>query len=134
MRALDYAFRQGWRSLWRARTSTLFAIVAIALALIVLGTLLLVTWNVQRALARVSTAAEPGGHRVDPARGARRPARPRHPPRGAPPLPVRSAPLLVPVVAPVTVGLPRRAADGDPWWQSSDLADMSSSWHARQNR
>lgn len=58
MRALDYAFRQGWTSLWRARTSTLFAVVAIALALIVLGTLLLVTWNVQRALARVTAAAE----------------------------------------------------------------------------
>ena len=58
MRALDYAFRQSWKSLWRARTSTLFAVVAIALALIVLGTLLLVTWNVQRALARVTTAAE----------------------------------------------------------------------------
>ena len=58
MRALDYAFRQGWKSLWRARTSTLFAVVAIALALIVLGTLLLVTWNVQRALAHVTAAAE----------------------------------------------------------------------------
>jgi cell division transport system permease protein len=58
VRAIDYAFRQGWKSLWRARTSTLFAVAAIALALIVLGTLLLVTWNVQRALARVTTAAE----------------------------------------------------------------------------
>jgi len=58
VRALDYAFRQGWKSLLRARTSTLFAVVAIALALVVLGTLLLVTWNVQRALARVTTAAE----------------------------------------------------------------------------
>ena len=58
MRALDYALRQGWLSLWRARTATLFAVIAIALALVVLGSLLLVTWNVQRALARVTTAAE----------------------------------------------------------------------------
>ena len=58
MRALDYAFRQGWLSLWRARTATLFAVAAITLALIVLGALLLVTWNAGRVLAGLSAAAE----------------------------------------------------------------------------
>jgi len=58
MRALDYALRQAWASLWRSRGSTTFAIVAIALAMIVLGILLLVTWNAERLLARWSSAAE----------------------------------------------------------------------------
>lgn len=58
MRALDYALREGWASLWRSRGSSAFAIVAIALAMIVLGTLLLVTWNVERLLAQWSSAAE----------------------------------------------------------------------------
>jgi cell division transport system permease protein len=58
VRAIDYALRQGWLSLWRARTATIFAVLAIALALIVLGSLLLVTWNVQQALGRLTTAAE----------------------------------------------------------------------------
>ena len=58
MRALDYAFREGWASLWRARGSSVSAIVAIALAVIVLGSLLLVTWNLDRLLAQWSSAAE----------------------------------------------------------------------------
>jgi cell division transport system permease protein len=58
VRAIDYALRQGWTSLWRARTATTFAVLAIALALIVLGSLLLVTWNLQRVLSRLTTAAE----------------------------------------------------------------------------
>jgi cell division transport system permease protein len=58
VRAIDYALRQGWISLWRARTATTFAVLAIALALIVLGSLLLVTWNLQRVLGRLTTAAE----------------------------------------------------------------------------
>jgi cell division transport system permease protein len=58
MRTLDYALRQAWASLWRSRGSTTFAIVAIALAMIVLGILLLVTWNAERLLARWSSAAE----------------------------------------------------------------------------
>ena len=58
MRALDYAFRQGWASLWRSRGSSVFAILAIALAMIVLGSLLLITWNAQQLLNRWSTAAE----------------------------------------------------------------------------
>ena len=58
MRAVDYAVRQGWASLWRSRGSSAFAIVAIALAMIVLGALLLVTWNVDRVVERWTAAAE----------------------------------------------------------------------------
>lgn len=58
MRALDYAVRQGWASLWRSRGSSAFAVLAISLAMIVLGILLLVTWNVERLLAAWSSAAE----------------------------------------------------------------------------
>ena len=58
MRAIDYALRQGWASLRRGGGSTLFAVLAIGLAMSVLGALLLVTWNVERLLARWSTSAE----------------------------------------------------------------------------
>ena len=58
MRALDYALREGWASLWRARGSSVPAILAIALALVVLGSLLLVTWNIDRLLAEWTSAAE----------------------------------------------------------------------------
>jgi cell division transport system permease protein len=58
MRALDYALRQGWASLRRSRGSTALAIVAIALAMIVLGALLLLTWNAERLLAQWTSAAE----------------------------------------------------------------------------
>jgi cell division transport system permease protein len=58
MRALDYAIREGWASLWRNRTSGAFAVLAIALATIVLGALLLTTWNVERLLAQWSSTAE----------------------------------------------------------------------------
>jgi cell division transport system permease protein len=58
MRAVDYAIREGWASLWRARGSSIFAIVAIALAMLVLGALLLLTWNVEQLLARWTSAAE----------------------------------------------------------------------------
>jgi cell division transport system permease protein len=58
VRAIDYAFRQGWASLRRGGGSTVFAMVAIALAMSVLGALLLVTWNVERLLARWTTSAE----------------------------------------------------------------------------
>lgn len=58
MRAVEYAFRQGGASLWRSRGSSAFAILAIALALIVLGALLIVTWNAEQLLARWSSAAE----------------------------------------------------------------------------
>jgi cell division transport system permease protein len=58
MRAFEYAFRQGGASLWRSRGSSAFAVLAIALAIIVLGALLLLTWNGERLLARWSAAAE----------------------------------------------------------------------------
>ena len=58
MRAFEYAFRQGGASLWRSRGSSAFAVLAIALAIIVLGALLLLTWNGERLLARWSSAAE----------------------------------------------------------------------------
>jgi cell division transport system permease protein len=58
MRALDYALRQGWITLWRSRAASAFAVAAIALALVVLGALLLVTWNARRVLADLSAAAE----------------------------------------------------------------------------
>ena len=58
MRAIDYALRQAWASLWRGRGSSAFAVVAIALAMVVLGALLLVTWNIERLLARWASAAE----------------------------------------------------------------------------
>jgi cell division transport system permease protein len=58
MRALEYAFRQGAASLWRSRGSGAFAILAIGLALVVLGALLLLTWNAQQVLSRWTAAAE----------------------------------------------------------------------------
>ena len=58
MRALMYAFQQGWKSLWRGRGSSGLAVVAIALAIIVLGALLLVTWNVERLLSEWTSATE----------------------------------------------------------------------------
>src|SRR2546423_9211931 len=58
MRAIDYALREAWRSLWRTGRSTVFAILAITLAALVLGALLTVTWNVNQLLARWSAASE----------------------------------------------------------------------------
>jgi cell division transport system permease protein len=58
MRAIDYALREGWASLWRTRGSSMFAVVAIALAMLVLGALLLVTWNIEQQLARWTSSAE----------------------------------------------------------------------------
>jgi cell division transport system permease protein len=58
MRSFEYAFRQGGASLWRSRGSSAFAVLAISLAIIVLGALLLLTWNAERLLARWSEAAE----------------------------------------------------------------------------
>ena len=58
MRAIDYALREGWRNLLRGRGSTASAVVAIALALIVLGSLLMATWNVDRLLAEWTSASE----------------------------------------------------------------------------
>jgi cell division transport system permease protein len=58
MRSVEYAFRQGGASLWRSRGSSAFAVLAIALALIVLGALLTVTWNAEQLLTQWSSAAE----------------------------------------------------------------------------
>jgi cell division transport system permease protein len=58
MRSIEYAFRQGAASLWRSRGSGAFAVLAISLALVVLGALLLVTWNGELLLSRWTTAAE----------------------------------------------------------------------------
>jgi len=58
MRAIDYALRQAWASLWRSGRSTTFAVLAITLAALVLGSLLLVTWNVDQLLSRWTTASE----------------------------------------------------------------------------
>jgi cell division transport system permease protein len=58
MRAIDYALREGWSNLRRGRGSSAAAVVAIALAIIVLGSLLLATWNVQRLLAQWTAASE----------------------------------------------------------------------------
>jgi cell division transport system permease protein len=58
MRSVEYAFRQGSASLWRSRGSSAFAVLAIALALIVLGALLIVTWNAEQLLTQWSSSAE----------------------------------------------------------------------------
>lgn len=72
MRALEYALRGGWVSLWRGRGSSAVAIVAIALAMIVLGSLLLVTWNIERLLARWDAAAEFSVYLLDEATSEQR--------------------------------------------------------------
>ena len=58
MRAIDYALREGWRNLLRGGGSSAAAVIAIALAIIVLGSLLLATWNVQRLLTEWTSASE----------------------------------------------------------------------------
>jgi len=58
MRAIDYALREAWRSLLRTGRSTVFAVLAITLAAVVLGTLLMLTWNVNQLLAGWTSASE----------------------------------------------------------------------------
>jgi len=58
MRAIDYAVREAWASLWRGGRSTAFAVIAIALAVLVLGSLLLLTWNVDQLLTQWASATE----------------------------------------------------------------------------
>jgi cell division protein FtsX len=58
MRALSYAFRQGWLSVLRSGGSGAFAVLAISLAMIVLGALLLVPSNGERLLTRRSSPAQ----------------------------------------------------------------------------
>jgi cell division transport system permease protein len=72
MRAIDYAFRQGAASLLRSGGSGAFAVAAIALAMLVLGTLLLLTWNAEQVLARWTSAAEFSVYLVDGATSEQR--------------------------------------------------------------
>jgi len=58
MRALEYSFREALASLWRRRGSSAFAILAISLAILVLGGVLLATSNIERLVAEWSSAAE----------------------------------------------------------------------------
>ena len=58
MRVLDYAMREAWTSLGRGGRSTVFAVMAITLAAVVLGTLLLLTWNADRLVSQWTTASE----------------------------------------------------------------------------
>lgn len=58
MRALEYSFREATASLWRSRGSTAFAVIAIALSILVLGGVLLLTSNLERLVAEWSSAAE----------------------------------------------------------------------------
>lgn len=58
MRVVEYAFRHGWIGLTRERAAAGLAILAIALAMVVLGGVILVTSNLQRQVARWSEAAE----------------------------------------------------------------------------
>jgi cell division transport system permease protein len=58
VRALGYSLRLGIASVRRSGGSGAFAVLAITLAMIVLGALLLLTWNGERLLARWSSAAE----------------------------------------------------------------------------
>jgi len=58
VRAVDYALRQAWASLKRSVGASALSTVAIALAVIVLGVLLLLTWNAERVIAQWASAAE----------------------------------------------------------------------------
>src|SRR2546426_11850331 len=58
MRALRYAFDEAIRSLWRGRQSGLLSTLTIALALFVLGGVLLVTANLERLGGEWGSAAE----------------------------------------------------------------------------
>ena len=53
MHALRYAFDEAIRSLWRGRQSGLLSTATIALALVVLGSFLLVTANLERLVGMV---------------------------------------------------------------------------------
>jgi len=58
MSALRYALREAIASLWRRRSASVISVAAIGLAIVVLGGLLLVTFNVDRVVAEWSSAAE----------------------------------------------------------------------------
>jgi cell division transport system permease protein len=58
MRALEYALREGVAGLLRHRAASVLAVAAIALAVVVLGALLLITSNAEQIVARWTAAAE----------------------------------------------------------------------------
>jgi cell division transport system permease protein len=58
VRLLDYALREGFAGLVRGRWASVFAVTAITLAMVVLGALLLLTYNVERVIAEWTDAAE----------------------------------------------------------------------------
>lgn len=58
MRALRYSFGEAVASLWRGRRSSSLSVATIAAALVVLGLLLLMSWNVERLLVQWAAAAE----------------------------------------------------------------------------
>ena len=55
---LRYSFEEAVTSLWRGRRSNSLSVATIAAALVVLGALLLVSWNVEQLLVRWTAAAE----------------------------------------------------------------------------
>ena len=58
VRVLRYSFEEAVASLWRGRRSSVLSVATIAAALVVLGVLLLVSWNVERLLVQWAAAAE----------------------------------------------------------------------------
>ena len=58
MRAIDYALREAWASFRRRRGASAFAVVAVALAVAVPGSVLLLTWNVSQIISEWSSVAE----------------------------------------------------------------------------
>jgi len=58
VRALIYSFQEAVSSLWRRRRASAVSVATIAAALVVLGGLLLVTWNAERLVDRWAGAAE----------------------------------------------------------------------------
>ena len=72
MRTLVFAVREGWAGILRTRGSSVFAVVAIALAALVLGAMLMITWNIQRVVARWTDAAEFSVYLLDDASSEQR--------------------------------------------------------------
>lgn len=58
MQVIAYCLREAAGSLWRQRGSTVLSVLAISVALLVLGAFLLVTANLERVMSRWSAAAE----------------------------------------------------------------------------
>jgi len=72
MRALDYAIREAWASLRQRRGASAFAVLAIALAMTVLGALLLITWNAERLVSQWASVAEVSVFLLDDATSGQR--------------------------------------------------------------